>query len=53
MIVHAGQQRRHRRKEQTFGLVGEGEGEMIWENGFETYTLPHVKYMTSVSSMHK
>ena len=29
MIVHAGQQRRHRRKEQTFGLVGEGEGEMI------------------------
>ena len=23
--------------------VGEGEGEMIWENSIETYILPYVK----------
>ena len=27
-ILHAGQQRRHRGKEQTFGLSGKGEGGM-------------------------
>ena len=32
---------------------GEGEGGMIWENSIETYTLPYVKQMTSVSSMHE
>ena len=29
MILHAGQQRRQRLKEQTWGSVGEGEGGMV------------------------
>jgi len=33
--------------------VGEGEGGKIWENSVETYILPYVKQMTSVSSMHE
>ena len=33
--------------------VGEGEGGMIWENSIETHTLPHIKSMTSASSMHE
>ena len=43
MILYAGQQRRHRHKEQIFGLSGRGEGGMSLENTIETYTLPHVK----------
>ena len=31
----------------------EAEGGMIRENSIETCTLPHVKQMTSVSSMHE
>ena len=46
-ILHAGKQRRQRR------TAKEGEGGMICENGSETYTLPHVKQMTSASSMHE
>ena len=34
-------------------LVGEGKGGMTWENSIETYTLPYVKQMTSVSLMHE
>ena len=44
-----GIQKRHRCKEQTFGLSGRRK---IWENSTETYTLPYVKYMTSASSMY-
>ena len=33
--------------------VGEGKGGMIWEESIETYALPHVKQMTSASSMHE
>ena len=36
-----------------FNSAKEGEGGMICENGSETYTLPHVKQMTSASSMHE
>ena len=43
MILHAGQQRSHRCKEQTLDSVGEGEGGMIWENSTETCTLPYLK----------
>ena len=46
MILHAGQQRRHRHKEQTFG-IREGEGGMIWENSTETYTFPYGKQIAS------
>ena len=30
-------------KNRPLDSVGEGEGGMIWENSFETYTLPYVK----------
>ena len=43
MILHAGQQRRHRFKERLFDSVGEGDGGMIQENSIETYILPYVK----------
>ena len=36
-----------------FNSAKEGEGGMICENSSETYTLPHVKQMTSASSMHE
>ena len=32
--------------------VGEGEGGMIWENGFETCKLSYVKRIASPGSMH-
>ena len=32
--------------------VGEGEGEMIWENGIETCILSYVKWITSPGLMH-
>ena len=32
--------------------MGEGEGEMIWENGTETCILSYVKRITSPASMH-
>ena len=31
---------------------GEGEGGMIWENGFETCILSYVKWIASPGSMH-
>ena len=34
------------------GSVGEGEGGLICEKSTETYTLPYVKQITSVSFMH-
>jgi len=32
--------------------VGEGEGEMIWENGTETCIISYKKRVTSPGSMH-
>ena len=32
--------------------VGEGKGEMIWENGIETCILSYVKQISSPGSMH-
>ena len=32
--------------------MGEGEGEMIWENGIETCILSYVKRIASPGSMH-
>ena len=32
--------------------VGEGEGEMIWENGIETCIISHMKRVASPGSMH-
>ena len=52
-ILHAGLQRRHRCKEQTFDFMGEGKGGMIYENIFETCTLPYVKQITSANLMQE
>ena len=41
--LYAREQKRHRYKEQNFGLLGEDEGGMIWENSTETCILPYVK----------
>ena len=40
-------------KNRLLDFMEEGEGGMIWENSTETYTLPHVKQTTSVSSMYE
>ena len=32
--------------------VGEGEGGMIWEHGFETYIISYVKRIASPGLMH-
>ena len=50
--LYARQQKRPRYKVQTFGLCGEAEGGMIWENSIETCILPYVKSMTNPSMMH-
>ena len=52
MTLYARQQKRHRCVERTFGLEGEGEGRMIWENGIETCILSYVKQIASPSLMH-
>ena len=40
-------------KNRLLDSVGEGEGEMIWENSIETYVLPYVKQIASPGSMHE
>jgi len=52
MTLYARQQKRHRYKEQTFGLWEKVSG-MIWENSTETCILPYVKQTTSPDSMHE
>ena len=52
-ILHARQQGDIDVKNRLLDSVGEGEGGMIWENSIETCTLPYVKQMTRVSSMHE
>ena len=37
--------------EQSFGLCGEREGGMIWENGIETCIISYKKRITSPGSM--
>ena len=36
-------------KNRLLDYVGEGKGDMIWENSIETRILPYVKQMTSAS----
>ena len=52
ITLYARQQKRHRCIEQSFGLCGEDEGGMIWENGIETCILSYVEQITSPGSMH-
>ena len=35
-----------------FGLLGEGEGGMIWENGIETCIISYMKRIVSPGLMH-
>ena len=51
MTLYVRQQKRHRCKEQSFGLWGEGG--MIWENNTETCILAYVKQITSQGLMHE
>ena len=53
ITLYARQQKRHRCIKQSFGLCGEGEGGMIWENGIEMCILSHVKRIASPGSMHE
>ena len=48
-VLPLGQQGRHRRKDQTFGLHGGGEGGMTGENSTETCKLPCVKQIASAN----
>ena len=40
-------------KNRLLDSVGEGEGEMIWENSIETCILSYVKQITSPGLMHE
>ena len=51
ITLYARQPKRHRCIEQSFGLWGEGEGGMIWENGTETCIISYMKRITSLGSM--
>ena len=53
ITLYARQQKRHRCKEQSFGLCGRGRGWDIWENGIETCKLSYVKQITSPGLMHE
>ena len=53
MTLYARQRKRHRCKEQSFGLCGRGEGGMIWENSIETCIFPYVKQITNPISIHE
>ena len=53
ITLYAKQKKRHICTEQTFGLVGEGEGGMFRENSIETCILSRVKQITSPGWMHK
>ena len=46
------QQKRHRCIEQSFGVCGEGEGGMFWENGIETCILSYVERIATPDLMH-
>ena len=52
MTLYVRQQKRHRCKEQTFGLCGRRQG---WDDlrDIETCILPYMKYITIPGSMHK
>ena len=51
ITLYARQQKRHRCIEQSFGLCGEGEGGMIWENDIETCIILCKKLIASPGSM--
>ena len=52
MTLYARQQKRHRCKEQTFGLCGRGRGWDDLKDSIETCILPYVKQIASSGSVH-
>ena len=52
ITLYARQQKKYRCIEQSYGLVGEGEGGMVWENGIETCILSYVKRIESPGLMN-
>ena len=52
MTLYARQQKRHRCKEQTFGLFGRRRGWDDLREGIETCILSYVKQISSPGSMH-
>ena len=52
ITLYVRQQKRHRCIEQSFVLVGEGEGRMIWENDIETCIISHKKQIASQDLVH-
>ena len=52
LTLYTRQQTRHRYIEQSFGLGGEVEGAMIWENGIEICKISYVKGIASPVFMH-
>ena len=51
ITLYVTQQKKHRCIEQSFGLCGEEEGGMIWENGIETCIISYKKRIASLGSM--
>ena len=43
ITLYVRQQKRHRCMEQSFGLCGEEEGGMTWENGIEIHIISYMK----------
>ena len=53
MTLYARQQKRHRCKEQTFGLCGRRQGWDDLRDSIETYILTYVKQITSPGLIHE
>ena len=51
ITLYVTQQKKHRCIEQSFGLCGEEEGGMIWENGIETCIISYKKRIVSPGSI--
>ena len=51
ITLYVRQQKKHRCIDSVLNSVGEGEGEMIWENGIETCILSCQKRITNLGSM--
>ena len=51
MTLYVRQQKRHRCIISLLDSVGEGEGEMIWENGVETCIISYKKRIASLGLM--
>ena len=51
ITLYVRQQKRQQMYRTVFWTLGEGEGEIIWENGIETCIISYKKRITNPSSM--